>query len=209
MDQTWPYMQTIVQYSLHKYYEDGRMQHYGGVFVGQGEYSCTKIVLDSHPNMVEEEHERVITGHYTDLLRQMLADIGEDLNKSTFVVWHEGFENSRNKEVAKLFPELADSFLAINDRTYDLKKIVSDGYYFDPACQGSASIKKVLPVLVPDMTYEGMAIGRGDIAMNKLYDLIVDRIPQDERQQAIENLLLYCGQDTLAMVKIFEALRDL
>lgn len=35
MDQTRPYMQTIVQYSLHKYYEDGNMKHYGGVLVGQ------------------------------------------------------------------------------------------------------------------------------------------------------------------------------
>lgn len=39
--------------------------------------------------MVEEEHERVITGHYTDLLKQMIADIGDDLTKSTFIVWHE------------------------------------------------------------------------------------------------------------------------
>jgi len=56
----------------------------------------------------------------------MLVDIGEDLHRSTFIVWHEGFENSRNKEVAKLYPDLADSFLAINARTYDLRKIVSE-----------------------------------------------------------------------------------
>ena len=159
--------------------------------------------------MVEEEHERIITGHYTDLLKQMIADIGEDLTKSTFIVWHEWFENSRNKEVAKLFPALADSFLAINERTYDLKKIVSDWYYFNPDCKGSASIKKVLPVLVPDMTYDGMEIGRGDIAMKKLHDLITGDIPASERSSVIQNLLLYCGQDTLAMVKIFEALKDL
>jgi Domain of unknown function(DUF2779) len=73
-------------------------------------------------------------------------------------VRHESFENSRNKDVAKLFPDLADSYLAINENTYDLKKIVSDGYFFDIACKGSASIKKVLPVLVPEMTYDGMDI---------------------------------------------------
>ena len=209
MDQTRPYMQTIVQYSFHKYEEDGTMKHYGGVFAWEWEYSCTEITLPSHPNMVDEEHERVITGHYTDLLKQMIADIGDDLTKSTFIVWHEWFENSRNKEVAKLFPALADSFLAINEHTYDLKKIVSDWYYFNPDCKGSASIKKVLPVLVPDMTYEGMEIGRGDIAMKKLHDLITGDIPAPERESVIQNLLLYCWQDTLAMVKIFEALREL
>jgi hypothetical protein len=34
MDTTRPYMQTVVQYSLHKYYEDGSMKHYGGVLTG-------------------------------------------------------------------------------------------------------------------------------------------------------------------------------
>jgi hypothetical protein len=35
LDNTWPYLHTVVQYSLHKYYEDGTMKHYGGVFVGE------------------------------------------------------------------------------------------------------------------------------------------------------------------------------
>jgi hypothetical protein len=88
-------MQTIVQYSLHKYYEDRTMKHYGGVFAGGRDVNSyvqsnvTEITLPSHPNIVDEEHERVITGHYTDLLKQMIADIGEDLTKSTFIVWHE------------------------------------------------------------------------------------------------------------------------
>ena len=59
------------------------------------------------------------------------------------------------------------------------------------------------------MTYEGMEIGRGDIAMKKLHDLITGDIPESERDSIIHNLLLYCWQDTLAMVKIFEALKDL
>jgi hypothetical protein len=59
------------------------------------------------------------------------------------------------------------------------------------------------------MTYEGMEIGRGDIAMKKLHDLITGDILASERESVIHNLLLYCGQDTLAMVKIFKALKDL
>jgi len=35
LDNTRPYMQTVVQYSLHKYYEDGTMKHYGGIYVGE------------------------------------------------------------------------------------------------------------------------------------------------------------------------------
>jgi hypothetical protein len=42
------------------------------------------------------------------------------------------------------------------------------------------------------MTYEGMEIGRGDIAMKKLHDLITGDIPASERDSVIQNLLLYC-----------------
>ena len=31
MDKTHPYQQVVVQYSLHKYYPDGTMKHYGAV----------------------------------------------------------------------------------------------------------------------------------------------------------------------------------
>jgi Domain of unknown function(DUF2779) len=209
LDQTRPYMQTVVQYSLHKYYEDGKMKHYGWIYVSDGAYSRKEITIDNNPNAVEYECEQVITWSYKDLLKQMIADIGDDLHRSTFIVRHEWFENSRNKEIAKLFPDLANAFLTINERTYDLKRVVSDGYYFDPACKWSASIKKVLPVLVPEMSYEGMKIGRWDVAMRALYDLITDKTPEHERSQIIKNLLLYCWQDTLAMVRIFEAVREM
>ncbi len=209
MDNTRPYMQTIVQYSLHKYYEDGTMRHYGWVFVGEWAYSRREIIIQENPNAVDYECEQVITWSYKDLLQQMIADIGADLHRSTFIVRHEWFENSRNKEVAKLFPDLADTFLTINANTYDLKKIVSEWYYFDPACKGSASIKKVLPVLVPDMSYENMNIGRWDIAMRALHHLITNEIPDHERDQIINHLLLYCWQDTLAMVRIYEAIKKL
>lgn len=209
MDNTRPYMQTIVQYSLHKYYEDGTMKHYGWVLVGEWAYSRREITIEDNPNAVDYECEQVITWSYKDLLQQMIADIGADLQNSTFIVRHEWFENSRNKEVAKLFPDLADAFLTINANTYDLKKIVSEWYYFDPACKGSASIKKVLPVLVPDMSYDGMDIGRWDIAMRALHNLINNTTPENERDQIIKHLLLYCWQDTLAMVRIYEALQKI
>lgn len=208
MDYTRPYMQTIVQYSLHKYYQDGSIKHYGWVFVWGWEYSCKQIQIENNQNAVEYENDRAITGSYKDLLMQMIDDIGDDLHTSTFIVRHEGFENSRNKEIAKLFPDLADAFLAINNNTYDLKKIVAEWYYFDIACKWSASIKKVLPVLVPDMSYEGMDIGRWDIAMMALHKLITNEIPGLDRDQIIKHLLLYCWQDTIAIVRIYEAVKE-
>lgn len=209
LDNTRPYMQTVVQYSLHKYYEDGTMKHYGGIFVGEWAFSKEIIEITDNPNQVEYECEQVVTWSFKDLLQLFLDNIWDDLLTSTFVVRHESFENSRNKDIAKLFPDLADSYLAINERTYDLKKIVSEGYFFDIACKGSASIKKVLPVLVPEMTYDGMDIWRGDIAMRALHQIITWTMQGAERQKAIKDLLIYCWQDTLAMVRIFETLKKM
>lgn len=209
-DNSYAYQQVPVQYSLHKYYEDGRMEHFGGVLVGQWPKVIEMMHIDNNPNAVAHESEKVITGGYKDLLQELLTDIGADIDRSTFVVWYKPFENTRNKEVGKVFPDLADSFLRINESTYDIMEIFSQNQYFDLAFHGSSSIKKVLPVLVPSMSYEHMEVGNGAIAMKKLEQLIVGDISDSvQRQDTIKNLLLYCGQDSLAMVRIFEVLKNL
>lgn len=114
-----------------------------------------------HDTLCAIESDKVVYGSYKDLLQAMLADIGDDIHHSSFVVWYKPFENTRNEEIAEIFPDLADSFLAINDKTFDLMEIFSKRNYFDIAFMGSSSIKKVLPVLVPEMDYAGLAIGNG------------------------------------------------
>lgn len=89
LDNSRPYQHTVVQYSLHKYYEDGRLEHFGGVFVGEADYSATPITIDRDPNLTDFEHNLAITGSYQDLLQQMLTDIGDDLHRSTFLVRYE------------------------------------------------------------------------------------------------------------------------
>jgi hypothetical protein len=141
-------------------------------------------------------------------LQELLNDIWEHINNSTFIVWYKPFENTRNKEVGKIFWDIQDSFLKINENTYDLMEIFSQNYYFDLEFHGSNSIKKVLPVMVPNMTYEWMKVGNGSVAMQKLAKLINWEISDPtERIESIKNLLLYCGQDSLAMVRIFEKLK--
>ncbi|MBP9779538.1 DUF2779 domain-containing protein [Candidatus Gracilibacteria bacterium] len=206
-DNSYAYQQVPVQYSLHKYYEDGRMEHFGGVLVGQGERKIELINIENNPNQVESESEKIISGSYKDLLQELLNDIGGHIDNSTFIVWYKPFENTRNKEVGKIFTDIQDSFLKINESTYDLMEIFSQNFYFDLEFHGSNSIKKVLPVMVPSMTYEGMKVGNGGVAMQKLEKLINGEISDSTiRMEAIKSLLLYCGQDSLAMVKIFESL---
>lgn len=206
MDNTYPYQQVVVQYSLHKLYADGTMKHYGGVLWGL-DWSGIQNVDVPHPTLATIESDKVVYGSYKDLLQAMLADIGNDIHTSSFVVWYKPFENTRNEEIAEIFPDLADRFLAINDKTFDLMEIFSKRHYFDIAFMGSSSIKKVLPVLVPEMDYAWLEIGNGSIAMKKLHELISGQISNvAEKEKILQSLLIYCGQDSLAMVKIFQKL---
>jgi hypothetical protein len=73
----------------------------------------------------------------------------------------------------------------------------------DIAFAGSTSIKKVLPVIAPDLTYSGMDVASGTDAMEAWIRLIT--MPDDNsRDQLREAMLEYCKLDTYAMVRIFE-----
>jgi hypothetical protein len=88
-------------------------------------------------------------------------------------------------------------------------EIFSKGYYVDAEFHGSASIKNVLPVLVNDLSYEGLPISKGDEAMMAWVDMIKGRLSPEEAEQTRKNLLHYCAQDTMAMVKIWQVLKQL
>jgi len=207
LNNTYPYQQVVVQYSLHKYYEDGSMKHYGGIYIWEGEKKIEQVVVPNNTNLVGFESEKAVTGTFKDLLEEFIKDIWDDRKDSSFIVWNKWFENARNREIGKLFPDLEDSYLAINERTYDLMEVASKNMYFDIWFQGSASIKKVLPVLVPSMSYDGMDIANGWFAMEALFKLVSNQYPTDEEKElTIQELLRYCGQDSLAMIKIWEAI---
>jgi hypothetical protein len=52
-----------------------------------------------------------------------------------------------------------------------------------------------------------MKIPNGLEAMQVLNDIInTDVYSEEEREEQIKNLLLYCGQDSLAMYRIYQAI---
>ena len=70
------------------------------------------------------------------------------------------------------------------------------------------SLKSVLPALVPDMTYEGMAVADGVDAGLAWESLTRGGLDQAERERIRKALLEYCGQDTMALVRLLETLRQ-
>jgi hypothetical protein len=64
----------------------------------------------------------------------------------------------------------------------------------------------VLPALVPEMSYENLSIQDGMQASLDYLRMIDTKTPKDEKARIRDDLLTYCDQDTLAMVKIRDEL---
>jgi predicted RecB family nuclease len=100
--------------------------------------------------------------------------------------------------------------LSITARLVDLLPIVRNHVYH-PAFDGSFSLKKVLPALVPERSYDDLPISEGATASLELERLMFsgDRLDTDEKQRLRNDLLRYCHQDTWGLVKLLELLRHL
>jgi CRISPR/Cas system-associated exonuclease Cas4 (RecB family) len=176
-----PYQQMVFQYSVHVTQEDGSLDHF--------EY------------VAESSNE--------DPAKNLLIELSKVFDKQgTIIVWNESFEVSRNKEMAELYPE-HNSFIMtmLNHRVFDLMKVFSEQLYVDPRFYGSYSIKKVLPVLVPELKYDNLEIRDGGSASTSWYRY------HFENDKTLENLSSdlkeYCKLDTLAMVEIYKVLFNL
>jgi hypothetical protein len=115
------------------------------------------------------------------------------------------FEKTRISAPAQRFPDLAPKLDRLKARLFDLLPVIRNGYY-NREFEGSYSIKKVLPALVPDMSYDCLEIADGDTAIALFARMAMGQYSAAEVGRTREELLKYCHQDTLAMVKLHEAL---
>ena len=137
------------------------------------------------------------------LAEQLIKDIG---TKGSVLVWYEGFEKARNKELGDMLPEYKDAMEAINKRVVDLMTPFKQKWYDDPRFEGSASIKNVLPVLCPELSYKALGIQEGGSAQRLWMEAVLDGKRDDQKDQILADLLEYCKLDTLAMVRIWQEL---
>lgn len=128
----------------------------------------------------------------------MIAALGND---GPVFVYYQSFEKSRIAELAKLFPDLAASLLAINHRVVDLLPIARANYYH-PDMKGSWSIKAVLPTIAPDLDYTQLNVGNGGEAQEAYREIVHPDTPDTRKQALTEGLREYCTLDTLAMVRL-------
>ena len=137
------------------------------------------------------------------LTEQLLKDIGD---RGSVIVWFEGFEKARNSELGDMLPEYKEAMESINSRVVDLMIPFKLKWYNDPRFNGSASIKQVLPVLCPHLSYKELGIQEGGSAQRLWMEAILDDKRADQKEQILADLIEYCKLDTLAMVEIYRKL---
>jgi len=129
--------------------------------------------------------------------------------KGSIVVWHKGFECGRNGELGARLPEYRNFFRSLEERIFDLEDIFKKQHYVHKDFRGSSSIKKILPVLVPELSYKELNIKEGGAAADIWNKIVTKEISEKEKEQAIKNLKEYCKLDTYAMYAIWKKLYNL
>ncbi|MEJ2500314.1 MAG: DUF2779 domain-containing protein [Campylobacterales bacterium] len=175
-----PYQQIPFQFSLH-------IEHQGGTL----------------------EHREFLAREGIDPRRELAQRLVEEIPAGvTALAYNMAFEKRVIADLADAFPDLAGHLLAINENMKDLMVPFQKQHYVTPDMRGSYSIKYVLPALVPEMeqAYKQLeGVQNGGDAMLAFAHL--ESVPPEKRPEVRSALLRYCELDTLAMVKILQALR--
>lgn len=177
-----PYQQTVFQYSLHVLHNS-----------------------QSEPQHYEYLHEAHTDPSYT-IVRSLYENIGSE---GTVVSWNASFEKCRNIDLAALHTDYESFLVGLNDRMYDLRLIFSKPYYAHPGFNGKTSIKNILPVIVPELTYTDLDIQKGDAASDMWYEMIYGTLSIEDKHNIAAQLRAYCKMDTYAMYAIFKHLTTL
>jgi len=129
---------------------------------------------------------------------------------NTLVAYNACFEVQRIDQLARALPRLAPALKKLRKRVVDLLPMVRDHVYH-PDFHGSFSLKAVLPALVTGLGYTDLEIKDGGTAAASLEELLLDQasLSPTDRSELRRKLLAYCERDTLAMVKLYERLREL
>ena len=176
-DGHWPYRQVPFQFSLHIQNKKGGLPVHR-YYLAEGTHN-----------------------HQLEFAEKLLEAVEK---KGTILVYNITFEKTILNHLKEDFAHLAKRIEKIQERMVDLMVPFRKNYRL-PAMNGSYSIKSVLPALVPELSYDALAIGNGTVASLAFYNLKFEEDRQAAEKTRIA-LLKYCELDTMAMVRILEKL---
>ena len=155
----------------------------------------------------EVVHHEFLHNEKSDPRPKLIKEMVKLLSKKgSIVAWHMSFEKTVIANMARDLPEFADDLEAFLPRFWDLIVPFRSGAYAHRDFHGSASLKSVLPVLVPKLSYNELEIQEGTSASLAYERWLMGDLPDNEWPATRTALLKYCHLDTLAMVEILRHL---
>ncbi len=149
----------------------------------------------------ELRHAEYLRTDANDPREELALALLESVGKEGSICVYSAYERSMLERLAESLPTLRSELHLVIRRLWDLLPVIRDHYYH-PEFRGSFSIKSVLPVLMPELSYGDLEIQEGGLA-GRFYDrMVFQETDWVERVRIQEALLKYCERDTLAMVEI-------
>ena len=177
-----PWEMVPAQFSCHVEAGGGKLEHHAWIAEGPG---------DPRPALAERL-------------------VGACARARSVVAYYASFERDCLRHLARAVPPLASDLRAIERKLVDLLPVVRN-YVYHPDFGGSFSIKRVLPALVPSLSYDTLKISDGETASVELLRLM--RAGPASGDADLEGLrvalLAYCERDSWAMVKLWDRLKGL
>lgn len=127
----------------------------------------------------------------------------------SILVWYKPFEMGRNKELAGRNPDHREFLEDLNNRIVDLRDIFTEQHFIHPDFKGKTSIKYVLPVIAPELSYKELDIQEGATASDTWNKIVSKKLNEKEIIEKIAHLCTYCKRDTFAMLAIWKHLKNL
>lgn len=134
--------------------------------------------------------------------------IRETTRPGKILVYNMNFEKQRLQEMARDFPEFRETLHSIIHRLEDLMIPFRSRDWHTPSMGWGYSIKTVLPLLAPELSYKDLEISDGGDASSRFASLY-DTTDRQLIDQTCEALLQYCHLDTWAMLRIVEELEGI
>jgi len=122
----------------------------------------------THHNFLQTDNKDPRIGMIQFLIKHLNS------NKGSIVVFNKTFEKTRIEEL--------DQIIA---RLWDLAWVFENFYIYHSDQKGSSSIKKVLPVMCPELSYDMLKINNGNDAQAEYWKLISNSYKEPRK-----NLLL-------------------
>ena len=182
-------------------------------FTGYGPFNQIPFQFSLHifkQDEIEPTHSEFIFTENKNPDEAIIEALRKNLpSNGAVVVWYKPFEKGRNKELAERNPEYKIFLEDLNNRIIDIRDIFTEQHFIHPDFKGKTSIKNILPVLAPELSYKELEIQEGGNAAetwNKITNGSFDAV---EKEKAINDLKIYCGLDTYAMYAIWKTLKNL